>query len=236
MATFACKLFGIEQTEAVLKVTTEALILGATAAGIVQAGHTVLDIGTGNGLLPLMIAQKNNCTIHAIDIEAQAIALAKRNQNTACFKHNISLTHSALQQYSTNKQHYDFIVSNPPFYQYHLKSSLPARNTFIHTNTLSFADLASGVQQLLKPEGVFSVLLPPAQMAMLEIELNQKGLWASQKIQIQHRKNAKILRIIATFGNTKIAHADVSFFVIKDEHEEYTSQFVALLKDYYTIF
>jgi tRNA1Val (adenine37-N6)-methyltransferase len=231
-AHFTFKQFTIHQDQTAMKVTTDACILGAYTD--VKDATNILDIGTGTGLLSLMLSQRSIAKIDAIEINESAYNQAVINVNESIFKETIKVYNTSIQGFSTDNQ-YDLIVSNPPFFQNHLKSETVSRNNSLHTDTLSFEDLLSSVLSLLSSDGTFVVLLPMYESSVFEQLAISKELYPQKKLMIRHRKGSKILRIITTFGRIKkeIIHEEL---IIKNPDESYTTDFQALLKDYYLIF
>lgn len=233
-ANFHCKQFSIRHDTANLKVTTEGLILGAYSANFSKKAKKVLDIGTGTGLLPLMIAQKSDVNIDAVEIDLHSFLLANENINNTKFSERITTHHIDIQSFKIDER-FDLIISNPPFFNEHLKSNSPKKNIAIHNDYLPFEGLAKAVFENLDENGSFIVLLPAFQLQLLETELLDYNLTKVKEFAIHHKLNSKVLRIIATFGYNLQECISESFF-IKDESENYTIQFKELLKDYYTIF
>lgn len=229
---FAFKQFTIHQDQTAMKVTTDACILGAYTD--VKKAKNMLDIGTGTGLLSLMLSQRNNAIIDAIEIDESAYHQAIKNVGQSIFKDNIRVHNVSIQNFITNNS-YDLIVSNPPFFQNHLKAETVARNNSLHTDTLSFEDLLGSVLRLLSQNGTFVVLLPAFESAIFDQLANLKELYPQKKLTIRHRKGSKILRIITTFGRLKQETIDEEL-IIKNPDESYTPDFQALLREYYLAF
>ncbi|MES2796098.1 MAG: methyltransferase [Bacteroidota bacterium] len=231
---FYCKQFSIRHDIASLKVTTEALILGAYAAIESKNSENILDIGTGTGILALMVAQKTKCLIDAIEIEKVSAKLAQENVENSTFKDQIKVYHCPVQAFDSIKK-YDLIISNPPFFENHLKSPQAKKNVAIHNDFLPFQELALGLHRLMQKKGRFLVLLPSSQLLLLEEALNLLNIKKTKEFRIHHDQNSKVLRIIATFEYNFSSVELVNFF-IKDQTGNYTRQFEDLLKDYYLIF
>ena len=229
---FSFKKFTIHQDQTAMKVTTDACILGAYTD--VQNAKRILDIGTGTGLVALMLAQRSEAQIEGVEIDEVSCNQAVENIKNSIFKDKIKIYHADIQFFSS-ENYYDLIVSNPPFFQNHLKAETPSRNNALHTDTLSFKDLLSSVIRLLSPNGTFVVLLPAYESSILELMANESGLFANKKLNIHHREGSKILRIITTFGFTKTEPQNEQLF-IKNSDESYTTDFQRLLRDYYLIF
>jgi tRNA1Val (adenine37-N6)-methyltransferase len=229
---FTFKQFTIHQDQTAMKVTTDACILGAYTD--VKGAKSILDIGTGTGLLALMLAQRSEANVEAIEIDESAYNQAVINVNESIFKDKIIVHNTSIQDFITDNL-YDLIISNPPFFQNHLKAETESRNNSLHTDTLSFEDLLSSVLRLLSPNGTFVVLLPMYESTVFEHLSISKELYPQKKLTIHHRKGSKILRIITTFGRIKKEIINDEL-IIKNPDESYTLDFQALLKDYYLAF
>ena len=215
-----------------MKVTTDACILGAYTD--VHKAKRILDIGTGTGLLTLMLAQRTEAEIEGIELEEVAYNQAVENVKGSIFQDKIKIYHADIQSFEPQNR-YDLIVSNPPFFQNHLKAETQSRNNALHTDTLSFEDLLKSVIRLLSSNGTFVVLLPAYESLVLEEMAKQLGLFANKKLNIHHREGSKILRIITTFGFTKTEIQEETL-LIKNLDESYSIDFQKFMKDYYLIF
>ena len=159
---FTFKSFTIHQDRCAMKVGTDGVLLGAWA----QGGSRILDIGTGTGIIAMMMAQRfPDADITAIDIDAEACKQAAENVRESVFKGRIIVKEEALQSYCRNhleQQHplYDSIVSNPPFFVNSLRNPDARRTTARHTDSLSFAELFRSVSRLLSDDGMFSAIIP----------------------------------------------------------------------------
>jgi tRNA1Val (adenine37-N6)-methyltransferase len=181
-----------------------------------------------------MLVQRSNANIDGIEIDKNAYNQAVTNVNESIFKDKIIIHHTSIQEFITQKR-YDLIISNPPFFQNHLKSETESRNNSLHTDTLSFEDLLSSVLKFLSFNGTFVVLLPAYQSLVFEQLAIPQELYPQKKLTIRHRKDTKILRIITTFGRIKREIINEEL-LIKNLDESYTSDFQGFLKDYYLIF
>jgi tRNA1Val (adenine37-N6)-methyltransferase len=235
---FRFKQFTVRHDRSSLRVCTEACILGAYAevTGVTHA----LDIGTGTGLLALMIAQRNaNMHIDAVEIEAQNVAQAVDNVSKSPFLKRISVFQAAIQHWEKSKtpdsSKYDFIISNPPFFDKHLLSPREERNRALHTEALSLSDLASSVVRLLADNGRFVVLLPPYETQRLTDCLASLELHPTCQLHIFSREGKPIFRKITTFERKKAA-SFIETLYIHDSDGKYSDGFQTLLKEYYLIF
>lgn len=171
-ADFQFKEFGIRQEQCGMKVGTDGVLLGAWAWG----GRRILDIGTGTGLIALMMAQRfGTAQVDAIDVDEDACRQASENIAASPFADRVSVACARLQDYNVGDALYDAIVSNPPFFLETLKSPDPQRAMARHADSLPFADLFAGVARLLSETGVFSVVVPveAAESLMFEAVLKR---------------------------------------------------------------
>jgi tRNA1Val (adenine37-N6)-methyltransferase len=220
-----------------MKVCTDACLFGAIVSNAKTDYKSALDIGTGTGLLSLMYAQKNlESVIDAVEINENSYQQAKDNFNESLFKHQINIYLEDIRTYhinSTNK--YDIIFSNPPFYPNNLKSIDDKRNIAMHSSLLSYNELFEIVNHLLNDDGKFFILIPYSlEGIVLEISKEFK-LYSDQVIRIKQTYNHNYFRSVIEFSKFKKA-CTKSEISIKDNANEYTTEFKNLLQDYYLNF
>ena len=231
---FQFKQFRINQDKTAMKVCTDSCVLGAWTE--VKEANQILDIGTGTGLLSLMVAQRSEAKITAVEIDAAAAAQAEENFNGSPWKNRIVLTQKSLQQFGhENQQQFDVIICNPPFFQASLKSPDTAKTIAKHTQELPFEDLLHFVKQFLTPEGFFYLLLPPSEAEVFRnLALNEK-LFPVKELQLFTQPNGKHLRTIYAYSFQE-KPSEKQSLIIRNLDQTYTSEFAALLKEYYLIF
>ena len=223
-----------------MKVCTDACILGAYAD--TTNARKILDIGAGTGLLSLMLAQRSNALIDAVEIDDEAYAQAKNNIEESVFGYKVCLYHQSIQEFNRQRQGtadmpYDLIISNPPFYQNSLKSPDLQTNKALHAATLTFDELIDAVMNLLSTDGTFIVLLPPFEGDQLTGEAQKKGLYLWKKLQIKHNSQKAVFRHILSFSKRPVSDYIEDTLVIHAESlNAYSDKFRELLSDYYTIF
>ena len=158
MSRFHFKHFSLYHDRSTMKVGTDAVLLGAWAE--VKPTDWVLDIGTGCGILPLMLAQKGIAKVHAVDLDEASALEAAENFQASQWSRQLFAFHADIRKF-TMQCTYDLIISNPPFFINSYKSDTDRKNQTRHTDTsLSFVELASAVKRLLKPDGRFVLVLP----------------------------------------------------------------------------
>lgn len=233
---FQFKQFRIEQHRCSMKVCTDACIQGAYAADWLTQRNKVmkhiLDIGTGTGLLTLMLAQKEP-SVHfdAIELNQQAYLQAKENFTRSPWSGNISVIHGDIKTVEAHQQ-YDFIICNPPFYEDEMKSLTAYKNQSKHSTSLRHEELAQTVSNLISESGDFCVMLPEKQFNRFILLLEKDNLYPSHLVKIRQTPLHPWFRIIGFFNNKK-NYSRADELTISDGKGKYTSQFKDLLKDYY---
>lgn len=172
--TFQYKHFAVRQEHAAMKVGTDSDLLGTLASG----GNNILDVGTGTGVLSLMLAQRfPDASITAIEIDDNAVLDAQYNFVSSPFSGRIRLHHTSFQDYcgSIDIGNFDSIVCNPPYFDKSLECPDLGRSRARHSSSLPFDVLAKGVWQLLKDGGVFSVCIPPEVLTVFKEECSKAG-------------------------------------------------------------
>lgn len=236
---FRFKQFTIQQDKAAMKVTTDGCLFGAWVAK--QIGEQpitavqLLDIGTGTGILSLMMAQKNpDCSIDTVEIDNNAYEQANENIIASPWKENIKVFHADIKSFEPGKK-YDTIFSNPPFYENELKAEDEKRNIAHHDGGLSFNELFAIIKQRLTPEGHFYLLLPYKRNEEIRNLFREHQLELSQLIFVKQSVNHGYFRIMLCGRppSEKKGETVIEEMAIKDNNDNYTPGFVSLLKDYY---
>ena len=215
-----------------MKVGTDGVLLGAWVK--VNGEKKILDIGTGTGLIALMLAQKSNATIDAIEIDKDAFEQARKNAAHSPWSKQLKIFHASLQQFSAaSKNKYDLIVSNPPFFEGTCKAGTEARNIARHTDeTLSFDDLINGIKNLLKPDGKFCVILPFKEGNCFIEKSKAENMHVQKLTRVKTKSDKQEKRLLIEFGfqRTNPVEDDI---VIQEEDLSFTQEYIDLTKDYY---
>lgn len=229
---FKFKQFTVYHDQCAMKVGTDGVLLGAWCN--LNGVQKVLDIGTGTGLIALMMAQRCNAQIDAIDIDESACIQAGLNVENSPFKNQISVHHAALSSFvKMQKETYDRIVSNPPYFINSLKCPDKQRNTARHTDTLSIPELLNSAATLLKQDGRFAIILPFDQKEILQGTANKAKLHLIRETTVYPTPEAEPKRILAEFGPTAVAEPIHSDLTIEIERHKYTEGYINLTKDFY---
>ncbi len=229
---FQFKQFLIEQDNCAMKVGTDSVLLAALTK--VNNIKYALDIGTGTGILALMLAQKNpTLEFDAIEIDELAFLQASNNFSKSKFSNQIIPHLVALQQFVANKQ-YDLIISNPPYFISKSNYSIAdlQRAKARHDNDLTFVELIDCVQKILSAKGVFKLILPVNEGVIFKKLALQKGLFCSESIFIKPKTSKPSNRVIMSFSNQNIAETE-SEFIIYNEDNTQTEAYKNLTSEYY---
>jgi tRNA1Val (adenine37-N6)-methyltransferase len=217
-----------------MKVCTDACVFGAFAAKKIKKelnSKHVLDIGTGTGLLSLLLAQDTTAFIEAVEIDSNAYQQAKENFNSSPWKERLAVFNIDIQQFLADKK-YDCIISNPPFFEDDLLSDNEEKNKAKHDSSLSLQQLVKAVDTNLSEEGIFFVLLPYHRMHYFETEAKKAGLYVDEKLLVKQTTKHDFFRSCLSFSR-KETKPHVVKLTIKNNEGNYTDDFIALLKDYY---
>lgn len=234
--SFAFKQFIIKQDKCAMKVGTDAVLLGAWV--FPNGSKQILDIGTGTGVVALMLAQKTEAHIDAIDIDKNAFNQASENVSESKFSNQISVIHSPLQQYckEVNKK-YNLIVTNPPYFEQSLKSSDEQRSYARHADVLPFEELIDGVIKLLDPKGKFCLILPTLEAEKFRALAQKRGLFLSKLLRVKSKVNKDTdKRHLMQFEFTPTEFSEKTIAIEQDERHQYTDDYKQLTRDYYLNF
>jgi len=232
---FAFKHFKILQDKCAMKVGTDAVLLGAWVD--TAKAKKILDIGTGTGIIALMLAQKSNALIDAIDMDENAFSQAAENANKCKWKERITVHHTSLQQYITSCNHkYDLIASNPPYFVGSSKAFEESRTNARHTDQLSFDDLLAGVLTLLTNEGNFYVILPVKESQLFREMAEKQKLFLTKCTRVITRPDKPEKRLLMKFELAQKPVKEDFIIIEQDERHSYSDAYKELTKDYYLSF
>lgn len=233
---FQFKEFTIYQDKCAMKVGTDGVLLGAWVD--VAGANSILDIGTGTGLLALMLAQRNqNSIIMAIEIEKQATVQANENFNKSKWANRLSVINISFQEfYKYYQKKYNLIVSNPPYFINSKKAPNIKRSLARHTDQLPFNELFYGVTKLLEDEGRFCIIIPESisKEVILEAEINK--LHCNRILNILPKPNHEIKRKIIEFTVSGRGINFSELIIEKGHRHDYTDAYMNLTRDFYLNF
>lgn len=214
-----------------MKVGIDGVLLGIWVN--VENVSSILDVGTGTALIALMLAQRSNAFIDAIDIDENAVLQANENVNNSRWKSRIKPHFASLQQFSQVTQtRYDLIVSNPPYFINSLKAPAQNRATARHTDSLSHEELIISSKALLNENGRICIILPVNE-ALQCIEFAKKQeLYCSKKLIVFPTPHAAAKRFLLEFQLNE-TETKVSELIIEIERHQYSPEFSELAKEFY---
>ena len=222
---FQFKQFVIHQNLCAMKVGTDGTLLGAWARG----GHRILDIGTGTGLLALMMAQRyDDALVDAIDIDDGAYIQAKQNVEESPFSERIKVLNKSLQTFIKlqTDETYDAIVCNPPYFRHSLKAPDARRSIARHADTLSYRDLTNNSFQLLSENGELSLVIPFDYRHNMEEEAILSGFFPSRICAVKTTRNKPPKRYLLAFKKRPITVQQEELILDSEEYK-------TMMKDFY---
>ncbi len=218
-----------------MKVCTDSCLFGAWMADKLAKkninAHTILDIGTGTGLLSMMLAQKTDATIDAVEINEDVFMQARENVNASPWKDRINIFQKDIKNFSPGKT-YDLIICNPPFYENDLRSPDDQKNVSKHSELLNMDELFELTCNLLKNNSHFAILLPFHRSNDAKQTALKHSLYLRENLFVRQSTNHNFFRSILMFHKEK-AETTNSEISIKNNGNVYTKEFIELLKDYY---
>lgn len=233
---FQFKQFRIVQERSAMKVGMDGVLLGAWA----NATETkrMLDVGSGTGLIALMLAQKNaSAEIDAIEIDRDACKEALFNVQQSDCSGRIKLYCQSFQEFAAEtKIKYDLIVSNPPFFSNGVKAPIETRAQARHADALPLDVLISGAAKLLNENGQIALILPTEQLKEIENLAKINGLFLSRLCRVKPNPVKPAFRILVEMINVPTTLQEENLMIEFEKHHDYTPEYRELTKDFYLKF
>lgn len=226
---FRFKQFTIHQAINPQKVGTDSMLLGAWVEGNF---NRILDIGTGTGILALMMAQKNTAAqITAIEPDLDSVEEAKENFLSSPFSGRIMAINTALQHFGSLDK-FDLIISNPPYFENAFLSEDEDRNRARHTQELPVHELYECVADLLNEDGVFALIIPFEEEENHLKRAFYKDLFA-KKIMRTVREDGSFKRSLIQFSFEEREEVYVDKLLVKGSDNRYSERYIEMTKDFY---
>lgn len=220
-----------------MKVGTDGVLLGAWVD--VSERKMALDVGTGSGLIALILAQRtpSATAIHAVDIDPGAIEQATENFNHSPWKDRLSVHHESIQDFANHAHRkFDIIVSNPPFFTGGMLSEFNTKNDVRHTIKLPHGDLLRAVSRLLKRDGHLGLILPYLQ-GLRFIEISESyGLFPKRITEVRSRSEHPVERLLLELSYDKDPSPQIESLVIHAEGNEFTEAYKSITSPFYLNF
>jgi tRNA1Val (adenine37-N6)-methyltransferase len=228
-----------------MKVTTDGCLFGAWVTERVRSQESlvnsrdffaggILEVGSGTGLLSLMIAQQSNANITSVEIDKDAFEQASENITASPWADRIKIIHADTRVYEFSSQ-YDVIICNPPFYENELKSDNSKKNIAHHNEGLLLPELLAIIKRNLKPDGIFFLLLPFKRNDEIRKLFNNSELAIRHMTFVRQSTRHDYFRmmIAGIIKNDEVIETMIDEISIKDESDQYSVAFTTLLKKYY---
>jgi len=230
---FHFKQFSIHQDKTAMKVGTDGVLLGAWS-NIDESVNSILDIGSGTGLIALMMAQRSFAeVIDAVEIEDAAYVQCVENFERSDWADRLFCYHTTFQEYSIEMdEKYDLIISNPPFYNSTYKDLNKERALARHSESLSYEELLTGISKLLSDNGSCAFIIPySVEDFFIKIAI-KKNLVLNKRTRVRGNENSKIKRSLLQFSFREIEVENEELIIEKERHL-YTNEYKRLVKNFY---
>ncbi len=230
---FYFKQFIIQQDRCTMKIGTDGVLLGAWAN--VSDVHRALDIGTGSGVIAIMLAQRTkNSQIDAVEVDEEAFAQACDNVLASPWGDRLRVFHAPVQEFASTAEHqYELIVSNPPFFSGGTFSASQDRNSVRHTIKLPHGDLLQSVRKLLSPEGRFCVILPLIEGLRFAELAEDYHLFCTKMTEVLPKAGKPVERLLMQFERNARPLEKDSLTIQLEERNEWTEAYIKLTGEFY---
>lgn len=227
MKPFRFQQFEVQQSSEVFRVGTDAVLLGILSN--VHQARDILEVGTGSGIIALMLAQRNSeANILGIDINLEAVQISQDNFYNSPFADRVQSQHQDFKNFETEKR-FDLIVSNPPYFETNSsKKDILARQRL----ELDFSDLIQKASELLSGQGLFSVIIPIDSEKQFSQICSDNLLCLQRKVIIKGINTAKPKRVVLEYSFQK-SEVTEEYFVIEKSPRVYSDEYLELTKDFH---
>ncbi|MCK9422542.1 MAG: methyltransferase [Bacteroidales bacterium] len=229
---FRFKQFDVDDIQSTQRVGTDAMILGSWA----EPGQSVNihDIGTGCGVLALMMAQKSKASVDAVEIDQRSCLEAEKNFLRSPWGKRLCIINDSIQSFAnTTSSSYDYIIANPPFFSNQLKSPYAQKNKTRHDQELTLTDLIFHIQSLLKDHGRFTLILPPDRATELVFLALNYNFNIGRQLTVYTKPGKKPKRILLEFGRTMAKKPIFSELTILDAQGKFTDEYLFLTNGFH---
>lgn len=236
---FKFKQFTVNQSSCSMKVGTDGVLLGAWADVGDKESCCVLDIGAGTGVISLIAAQRNSeAIIDSVELDVNSAKQCSENFKQSPWADRLSVCSESIQDFANKSTiRYDYILSNPPYFNNSVKSDDFSRNLARHTDSLSYEELARCVSLLLGENGVFSAIFPYAESSVFVAIAASYGLYCNRRLEIKGNPTSPVKRVLLQFTFSKGDDIEIDSMSIElYERHDYSPKYKELTKPYYLMF
>jgi tRNA1Val (adenine37-N6)-methyltransferase len=232
---FQFKQFRIIQEQAAMKVGTDGVLLGAWAR--VSGATKILDVGTGTGVIALMMAQRSAADIYAVEMDDASFTEACFNIEQSPWKERLHPVHSTFQEFcARTNEKFDLVISNPPFFENVSKASDPRRSNARHTDFLPYEELMDGSHRILKENGKLAVILPASQVDSLIALAKKYSLCNSRTTRVRPKRSKPVNRFLLEFTGKQTRTFTDELVIETEAFHIYTKQYKKMTRDFYLNF
>jgi tRNA1Val (adenine37-N6)-methyltransferase len=231
---FSFKQFSIQQDRCAMKIGTDGVLLGAWVP-ITNNPFSILDIGTGTGIITLMLAQRTNAEqIDALEIDEQAYEQAMDNFEKSPWSDRLFCFHAGLDEFVEEPEdEYDLIISNPPFYTEDYKTECDQRDLARFQDAMPFEDLIEAADLLLSENGIFAVIIPFKEEQKFLALAKEMALYPIKITRVKGTPTTEIKRSLLAFSRKEITDFPIDELIIEITRHVYTPEYITLTKDFY---
>jgi tRNA1Val (adenine37-N6)-methyltransferase len=228
---FRFKKFTVFHDRSAMKVGTDGVLLGAWAN--IENTQQILDIGTGTGLIALMLAQRSSAQIDAVEINLEACNQARENINNSPWSNRIQVYHNSIQNYAINcPKRYNLLISNPPFFTNASKAAIKERTIARHSDSLEQFEVLKLAEKLLCENGRLAIIYPTEAAETFQEKAEIFGFYCQRKLYVKSTLQSPIKRILLEIGKSESEYKE-STVIIETARHNYSAEFVDLIKDFY---
>jgi len=231
---FSFKQFTVYQDRSAFKVGTDGVLLGACAD--ITGVRSILDIGSGTGLISIMLAQRCDAAITAIEHDDESFIQTCENIKSCKWHNRINVEHSRFQDFNPTKGKFDLIVTNPPYFSDSLKNPDLRKSVARHNDSLTSRDILEGVLKSMKEDGRLQLILPYNEGNVFIAEASEYGLFCNSILKIKPLPTADIRRLIITFSKVRVKPVERFLTIEHGKRHDYTEEYINLTKDFYLKF
>jgi tRNA1Val (adenine37-N6)-methyltransferase len=231
---FSFKQFIIYQDRSAFKVGTDGVLLGANAD--IRNVKRILDIGSGTGLIAIMLAQRCDAEIVAIEPDPESYIQSCDNVNLCKWSSRIKVENTNLQNYNPEKEKFDLIVTNPPYFTDSLKNPDPRKSASRHNESLTSEELLAGILRLLNDDGRLQLIMPYVEGNVFIAEAHKYGLYCFNILKIRPLPTSEVRRLILTFSRERLLVTEKFLTIEHSRRHEFTDEYINLTKDFYLRF